>query len=468
MKTLILINEDFHEMILGQNTTLAYILAAVDLRHDVYIHKIAAEGFFSGEEVAAINLNFEKNSDLVQKYKELNSLALTDSRKISVRDFCQINFAESKIKITDVEYIIQRLEPMKLPFPPLGEIDIKEYLQKLQDIFPDKKFNNPSNCYDDKELPLVLSEDYKNLATPTIIAELFVDDFFAASGAEDVMRKNSSITKNNFPTIKNLCEVFQTNKIVIKPQNSAQGFGVFAIEFVQDSDDLQKIQEQGFLPQQSFKIKDKLAQDEFRKIVEILCFWQFLKTQNNNSNICLKNFAPEAIKNGAISLYGKKILIQPFLVGVVLGDVRINLAKNKSDNFVVVGSVFRKNINQNNGDFITGITSGHARAVRVEDVIAIDEEKNLISKINFVLDKLNNDLALKTKYKNCLELGCDFLLKGDKKEVFLGEVNHYCPALVPFSEVLEWQAKNLSFYQKINGIRVSYDGGLGVVKEIIA
>lgn len=462
MKTLILINEDFDKMILGQNTTLAYILAAVDLKHDVYIHKIAAEGFFSGEIIDAINLNFEKNSDLVRKYKELNNLALTDSRKVSVRDFGQINFAESKIKVTDVDYIIQRLEPMKPPFPPIGKIDIKEYLQKLQDIFSDKKFNNPSDCYDDKELPLILDQDRANLATPTLIAELF--DFVEA---ENILRKNSSVTKNNFPTIKNLCQTFQTNKIVIKPQNSAQGFGVFAVEFVADGDDLQKIQEHNFWSHQSFKIKDKLPQDEFKKIVEILCFGQFLKTQNNNPKIQLQNFTPKAIKNGAISLYGEKILIQPFLAGVSLGDIRINLAKNKNGDFVVVGSVFRKNINENSDDFTTGITAGHARAARVEDVVTLDEEKNLISKINFILDKLNNDPALQKKYKNCLELGCDFLLKGDKKEVFLGEINHYCPALVPFSEALEQQTKNSSFYQKINGIKVPYDGGLAVMKEII-
>lgn len=444
IKTLVFINEDFDKMVLGQNSTLAYIFAAVDLGHDVHVHKVSPTGFFAEKIIDTIHLNNSFAQDLVKRYKELNALILKDRRKFLVKDF-QDEFTKSRIEITDVDYIIQRLEPMKPPFPPFGKININEYLKKLQDIFPDKKFNNPSECYGDKELPLVLNKDCSNIATPTIFYELFDGDCYEP---------------------QNFSKIFQTNKIVIKPENSAQGFGVFAIEFCDEGYDLETIYKQSLIPYQSFKIKDKIDKNEFRKIIEILCFVQFLKTQNNNK-IQIKNFTKQIIENSVKSFYRNKVLVQPFLEGVLLGDIRINLAKNKNNDFVLVGSVFRKNINENNDDFTTGITSGHAIAASIEEVITVEEKENLITKINFVLDKLNKDSKLRKKYKNCLELGCDFILKGNRKEVFLGEVNHHCPALIPFAEFLQWQSNDLIFDRKIKATIIDYDGGLGMIKQII-
>ena len=68
--------------------------------------------------------------------------------------------------------------------------------------------------------------------------------------------------------------------------------------------------------------------------------------------------------------------------------------------------------------------------------------------------KIRNKLSeLKEKYRNCTELGADFLLAGDQKNVFLNEINHHCPALIPLVEAAQKSDK--------------YDGGLGLVKEVV-
>ncbi len=228
---------------------------------------------------------------------------------------------------------------------------------------------------------------------------------------------------------------------------------------------LKAIETKNLIPYTSFKIKASCGLEELTKIVKILCYVQYLKTiPNFLKGQYFQVMSYSEIMHNANLLYGDKILIQPFLEGVALGDIRINLAKNNAGNFEIVGSVFRKNIN-NDDNFTTGITAGHARAVRVEEVVTQEEAKNLKSKINFILEKLNNEL--KDKYKNSLELGCDFLLKGDKKTVYLGEVNHYCPALAPLSEALQNKALKHSFYDEIGGVKINYDGGLAVAKYVL-
>ena len=56
MKIAILINEEISKMVLGVNTTLSYILGAVDLGVDVYVYQIAKNGEIS-KQVEAIFLN---------------------------------------------------------------------------------------------------------------------------------------------------------------------------------------------------------------------------------------------------------------------------------------------------------------------------------------------------------------------------------------------------------------------------
>ena len=73
---------------------------------------------------------------------------------------------------------------------------------------------------------------------------------------------------------------------------------------------------------------------------------------------------------------------------------------------------------------------------------------------------------MKEKYRDCLEIGCDFILTGNKKDVYFGEANHLCPATMTVSEAIRKYSQN-GFYEEINGIKIPYNGGLGVVGEIL-
>jgi len=199
--------------------------------------------------------------------------------------------------------------------------------------------------------------------------------------------------------------------------------------------------------------------------VDILCFIQFCKTQNlTTKKLCDIN--KEEIIAAINSLYGENILLQPFLEGVRLGDIRINLAKMSDGNFKVVGAVFRKSISYDEKNFTTCLTTGASLAQAVELLLSKQEKESLIQKIQFILQQLNCDEALKNKYRKVVEIGCDFLIIGNETDVFFGEANHHCPALIPFSESLE-QAKKTNFYDAINGLRLDYQGGLAIVKGII-
>ena len=460
-------------MVLGKNTTLAYILAAVDLGHDVLVYKISADGkdFVLQKLIKALNLNKNNASQLVEKYKAENQKIVDSllgqqnqaSADVLVGEFLveqQISLPQKNISSAEIDFIIQRLEPMKEPFPPVGEISIADFLLQLKNNFPAHFiFNLPLNSYADKELPLILSQHYQDLATPTATS---------FNGDSELPKKLQKIAKK-------YSEIFSTTKqkIVFKPNDSAQALGVFAVEIKNDGLDLVQLKTKTIaelMETQLYEININKVPHVINEIIDILCFIQFCKTQNfETQKLIPKNISDiskEKISAAIHSLYGKNILLQPFLEGVRLGDIRINMAKMSDGNFKVVGAVFRKSISYDERNFTTCLTTGASTAQAVESFLSAAEEKNLTQKIQFILQQLNHSEASKDKYREVIEIGCDFLIVGNGVDVFFGEANHYCPALIPFSESLE-QAKKTNFYDAINGLRLDYGGGLAIIKEII-
>ncbi len=499
MKILVIINEDFGKMVLGKNTTLAYTLAAVGLGHDVYVYKIAADGenFDVQKMIDVVHLNKGNALLLVEKYKQENHkivdmlswLLQQGSRDVLVEEFCALEnilLERRNIFFSEINFVIQRLEPMKAPFPPVGKTLIGDFLLRLKNIFLQNFiFNFPVNAYADKEFPLVLSQGYDDLATPT--ATSFYGDLELPQKLQKIAQKYSKI----FSTTK--------QKIVFKPDDSAQALGVFAIEIKDEGLNLAQLKTKTIaelISTQLYEINAGKDLQDANEIVNILCFIQFCKTwQAPSKEILAKptlvqvppaqqkevlpvsaqqilgakkisEISPKEISDAINSLYGKNILMQPFLEGVRLGDIRINLAKMSDGNFKVVGAVFRKSISYDEKNFTTCLTTGASRAEAVVDYLSDAEEKNLTHKIQFILQQLNQDEYLKNKYREVVEIGCDFLIVGNGKDVYFGEANHYCQALIPFSESLE-EAKKTNFYNHINGLRVDYEGGLAIVSEII-
>lgn len=473
MQTLVLINEDFERMVLGKNTSLAYILAAVDLEHDVFVYKIAADGkdFTSQKLITALNLNKDNASQLVKKYKienqkivdilsGQNNQAFAD---ILVGEFLieqKIFLPQKNISSTEIDFAIQRLEPMKEPFPPAGEISVADFLLQLKNNFPAHFiFNLPLNSYADKELPLILSQHYQDLATPT--ATSFSGDLELPEKLQEIAKKYSEI----FFTAK--------QKVVFKPNDSAQALGIFAVEVKNDGLNLAQLKTKTIaelMNTQLYEVNISKAPQDINEIIDILCFIQFCKTQNSEiqkiTSEAIAKISPKEILVAIHSLYGKNILMQPFLEGVRLGDIRINLAKMSDENFKVVGAVFRKSISYDEKNFTTCLTTGASRAQAIDNYLSDAEMKNLAQKIQFILQQLNHNKDLRNKYENVTEIGCDFLIVGNSKDIYFGEANHHCPALIPFSEGLE-KAKKSNFYNKINGLQVDYNGGLAIIKEII-
>ncbi len=365
---------------------------------------------------------------------------------------------QKNIFLHEIDFVVQRLEPMKAPFPPVGRISINNYLTQLKKLFPQKfTFNFLVEAYQDKEFPLQLAKKYEDLATPTAIS--FYGDLEMPKKVQEMGKKYSEIFKTS------------TQKIVLKPDDSAQALGVFAVEISATGLNLEQIKNKTIAQLSEVQLYEINAQElpsDIIEIINILCFVQFCKTKFTADQRLIADIAPQEIAQAINSLYGKKILMQPFLEGVRLGDIRINLAKMSDGNFKVVGAVFRHSIAHDEKNFTTCLTIGASRAQAIELDASVAEQKNLAQKINYILQQLNGDEALKTKYRDVLEIGCDFLLVGNQRDVFFGEANHHCPALMPLSESLEAAKKAPSFYEEINGLKVPYDGGLAVAKAIIS
>jgi hypothetical protein len=374
MKTLVIINESLAEMFLGKNTTLAYILAAAD-SSDVYVWNFA-ENF-------CIKIDEKQAEILTKKYTEINLQIRNFSPEVAavkVKDLIEENFVDA-IEITSDDLIIQRLEPMKAPFPPVGEENINDVLRDFRIQFPRHIFNCPIG-FSDKEL-----EKFSDIATPT--AEFKLSDENYAQKIELMGEEYEKIYQNFSPEKK--------RKVVIKPKDLAQSLGVFALDLAKEKD------------------------------IKKAC-----------------------IEHGE-ELYRGQILVQPFLEGVKQGDIRATIIKNEKSDFECVGYTFRKSLRAaESEDFTTGYIVGGSTPRPISDLTK-NEQEDLQKKCEKVLDVLNGEL--REKYRDVIELGADFILVGNGHQVFLGEINHNCPGLVPVSEAM--------------GDEKKYEGGLGIAKRVI-
>ena len=429
MKILAIINESFANMALGRNTSLAYILSSLKLGHEVYIYNLEKDLPKSrNSSVAALHLNNNNKPCrvLVKNYEQRNLEIMQCVEKKDLQKLHQlkiqrvsdlIELASVKIKLNEIDFIIQRLEPMKSPFPPAGKKDVNETLKELKKLFPKFIFNCPINL-GDKETPQKINRILKEkIATPT--AEFSIDDETILNQVKSMSAEYKKLYKKTFA------------KLVFKPKDSAQSLGVFAVEFCENGLDFLSLKNQEIAElhsMQLYKIKNNLNEKELKKIIEILCY-----VQNFKSDKSLIELTRAQILKNAKKLYHGKILVQPFLEGVKSGDIRTNFLKDKKGNFYVAGSTFRKSLRLEDKNFTTAYSNGGATSQPIE-ILKKEEIKNLKKKIKMILDALNGDL--KEKYKNVIELGADFILVGDLKNIFLGELNHHCQGLLPLSEAM--------------------------------
>jgi D-alanine-D-alanine ligase-like ATP-grasp enzyme len=223
----------------------------------------------------------------------------------------------------------------------------------------------------------------------TPTAEFKLSDENYAQKIELMGEEYEKIYQNFFPEKK--------RKVVIKPKDLAQSLGVFALDLAKEKD------------------------------VKKAC-----------------------IEHGE-ELYREQILVQPFLEGVRQGDIRATIIKNEESDFECAGYTFRKSLRSaESEDFTTGYIVGGSTPRPILDLTK-NEQEDLQKKCEKVLYVLNGEL--REKYRDVIELGADFILVGNGHQVFLGEINHNCPGLVPVSEAM--------------GDEKKYEGGLGIVKRLI-
>jgi ribosomal protein L22 len=451
MKTLIIINEPLANMALGRNSTLAYILSCVALKHEVFIYNlpnslpqnrhdlIAAFHLTANKKLAEILVKtYQKtNQQIMRAVRENNLPKLSKLPLHKLDEFLPKKIALKSLPIKEFELVIQRLEPMKSPFPPVGKKNIDEFLQQLKKLFPHLIFNCPIGL-SDKEIPQEINQILsKKIATPT--AEF-------------------KLGENALESIKSMTQEYQKiygkqkTKLVFKPKNSAQSLGVFAVEFVKNGTDFLTLKNQKIAQLKSaqiYQIKSGLDEKELKKIIEILCFIQNAKIDED-----LQKLTQAQILKKAKKLFNDQILVQPFLEGVKFGDVRVNFLKDKKGNFYAAGTTFRKSLREEEKKFTTAYSNGGAASQPVE-LLQKSEIKNLHQKTSQILKILNGEL--RQKYQNSTELGADFILVGDGKNIFLGEINHHCQGLIPLSEAMAKAVDENAFYE----------GGLGLTRKAI-
>ena len=439
-------------MVLGRNTSLSYILSCAKLGHEVYIYNLVNSlPKNRAEAILAFHLTGNKTlcDNLIKNYQELNqeimlcvaaaNLEELHNLKIKkVADFLPEQNELEALNLSDVEFVIQRLEPMKAPFPPAGEEDVNDILRQLKNLFPKLVFNCPINL-SDKEIPLQINQLLKDkIATPTAEFKLGDENF---SSALELMTQEYQKLYGA-----------KAAKLVFKPKNSAQSLGVFAVEFVENGLNLASLKARKIAElraTQIHEIKTDLDQKELKKIIEILCF-----VQNTKSAKALADLTEDEILKTANSLYQDEVLLQPFLEGIKFGDIRTNFLKDAKGDFYIAGHTFRKSLHSTDKNFTTAYSTGGATSQPVT-VLLKEELKNLQIKTAAILEILNG--PLKAEYRDSIELGADFILVGDGKNIFLGEINHHCQGLIPLSEAMA----------KAVDEDADYEGGLGFTSRAV-
>jgi len=401
MKKLVIINnESIENMAIGLNSTLFYALINVLHSKEVYFLDVSkwCNNFITSPNLLALQPDIALQ--LLNKYKNENNLirhkAKQQQKHILSTVLQHFNTKDLLKNITnkqEVEQILKeanflnRLEPIKPPFPPYGSENFQEFLVKLK-----QKFTN-IHC------PINLSdkEYINNLSTPTV--NLKTKNLWQNQQQIQVVFLQAV---NDF---KKLYPQSATIKIVVKPKDSAQSTGVFSIEFTEQKEEFIALNNQQYsINIDILKSSTKTQANLLINLLQKQCF------QNHNQN------SQQAI----IDVYGEDILFQPFLSGIILGDFRTILLKNKQ-HFYEAGTVFRKKISQTN--FTTCATTGQS--------IVINDDKYLKNLQPFIKQTLKYLQENNLKYKNVHFMGLDFIAKTpDAKEFFLGEMNMHCPALI--------------------------------------
>ncbi len=461
--SLVIINEPFGAMLLGKNSTLAYILSCAELGHQIYIYNLPQTGEIFPQEkeklLTAFRLEKEDSLHLAKEFRKFNSQikklrdlekysALQDLENVTVTEILRTDLsAKSELSFEKVDFILQRFEPMKAPFPPEGTAKTILALQKIKAIFPRHIFNcpifkNSDGIFDelqDKETPQEINRLIKSeIATPTAefrlqnLDLLKAIDLMSAKYGEIFSHKNEA-------------------KLVIKPKNSAQSLGVFALQFSEKGLTLKMLKSKKVSELANAQIY-KIQKDQLAEIIEILCYIQRVKNIPNLVDQVVGEISREKIIQQASELYNAEVLVQPFLEGVNEGDIRANFLKDSSENFYCAGFTFRSSVREEiSDDFTTCYTGGGSTSKPISTLPEV-ERNALLRQCQIVLEVLNGEL--RQKYQNSIELGADFLLVGDGKSVMLGEINHFCPALIPVSEAM---------IEGENG----YDEGLGFTKKAV-
>ena len=451
MKVLIIINEPLSNMALGRNSTLSYILSCAASGDEVFIYNL--KNFLpksSNDLIEDFHLNSDKKlaKSLIKNYQKFNQEIMLAARKNNLSKLCGLlvkkvgiflpkNIIHKFLAIKEFELVIQRLEPMKEPFPPIGKKNVDEFLLQLKNLFSRLVFNCPIGL-SDKEIPQEINQILgKKIATPTAEFRLGEDS-----------SKSISLMSKEYQKLYQTKEI----KLVFKPKNSAQSLGVFAIEFVKNGEDFLKLKSHKTSELklvQNYKIKNDLSKKELNKIVKILCF-----VQNADGDEDLQRLTLSQIARKAKKLFNNQILVQPFLEGVKFGDIRVNFLKDRNGNFYVAGTTFRKSLHATKEKFTTSYSTGASIPQPIE-LLQKNEVKNLHQKTSQILKVLNGEL--RQKYQNSTELGADFILVGDGKNIFLGEINHHCQGLLPLSEAMANSSNENCFYE----------GGLGLTRKAI-
>jgi hypothetical protein len=140
-------------------------------------------------------------------------------------------------------------------------------------------------------------------------------------------------------------------------------------------------------------------------------------------------FLQQQCKNSQtiFDVYGQKILLQPFLLGIAIGDFRTILLKDQNQQFIVAGTVFRQKIaslhNNQQQTFTTCATAGQA--------VVSEAGKYLVHLQKFIDKTLQYLQENSQKYQNVHFMGLDFIAKNlDATDFYLGEMNMHCPGLI--------------------------------------
>lgn len=402
----ILINEDPASMKLGINTTLLYALfCATEIDLEVNFIRLDENPDFPNQiqNIYKIDKNFAQL--LFKNYQDANQQIRHSAYFLEKYDAPNLgevlkqNEIENFIlKIKDSDFIkkalkgvlLNRIEPMKPPFPPHGKNDINQFLKNLIAHF--SNVHAPINLSD--------KEFISDLSAPTIeIKTQNLIDFDKNIVAKAI--------KNSIDQYHQLYPHHSNSKIVLKPKDSAQSLGVLALEFVKNGEINSVVQ---INPnQQIYKIDSGVLFDN-----DLL------------TNIIKKSLEAQIVfGNNIVDLYGDTILAQPYLAGVEIGDFRAIIVKNNHDKFEYFGSVFRKKL-QNSSiskNFTTCATSGQSLPSQLGKYQKIIDE--FAQKI---VRYLNNH---ERKYQSVHFVGADIIAKDESvSELFLGEMNMHCPALI--------------------------------------